>query len=109
MRERVVNAMARPMTRFDVLITPTSAVPAFPVGGDGPTEIDGRPVADSTWIGFDYPANLTGQPALSIPAGHTEDGLPVGLQIIGRHLGDAGVLRRPPPSNVSHPGRGGGR
>lgn len=93
MRKLVVNAMARLMTRFDVLVTPTSAVPAFPLGTHGPTEIDGHPVSDSTWIGFNYPANLTGQPAASIPAGRTEAGLPVGLQIIGRHLGDATVLR----------------
>ncbi|MRH90790.1 amidase [Nocardia sp. SYP-A9097] len=93
MRKTVVNAMARLMTRFDVLITPTSAVPAFPVDRLGPTEIDGRSVTNSTWIGFNYPANLTGQPAISIPAGRTADGLPVGLQIIGRHLDDATVLR----------------
>ncbi|MCU1645122.1 MAG: putative amidase [Nocardia sp.] len=92
-RKTLVNAMARLMSRIDVLVTPTSAVPAFPVGSRGPTEIDGRPVSDSAWIGFNYPANLTGQPAASIPAGWTGSGLPVGLQIIGRHLDDATVLR----------------
>lgn len=92
-RKAVVNAMARLMTRYDVLVTPTSAVPAFPIEGRGPTEIDGHQVSDSAWIGFNYPANLTGQPAASVPAGSTRDGLPVGVQIIGRHLADATVLR----------------
>ncbi|RMI35492.1 amidase [Nocardia stercoris] len=92
-RKALVNAMAELMSRIDVLVTPTSAVPAFPIGSHGPAEIDGRPVSPSAWIGFNYPANLTGQPAASIPAGLTDDGLPVGLQIIGRHLDDATVLR----------------
>ncbi|MEV0538914.1 amidase [Nocardia salmonicida] len=92
-RKAVVNAMARLMTRYDVLVTPTSAVPAFPIEERGPTEIDGHRVSDSAWIGFNYPANLTGQPAASVPAGSTRDGLPVGVQIIGRHLADATVLR----------------
>ncbi|WP_433672696.1 amidase [Nocardia sp. CA-136227] len=92
-RKALVNAMARLMRDHDVLITPTTAVPAFPVGLHGPGTIDGTPVSDSTWIGFNYPANLTGQPAVSIPAGWTATGLPVGLQIIGRHLADETVLR----------------
>lgn len=40
-----------------------------------------------------FPINLTGQPAASVPAGFTRDGLPVGLQIIGRHLDDPMSLR----------------
>ncbi|MFE2955230.1 amidase [Nocardia tengchongensis] len=92
-RKALVNAMARLMRGYDVLITPTTAVPAFPVGVPGPGMIDGTAVSDSTWIGFNYPANLTGQPAVSVPAGWTDTGLPVGLQIIGRHLGDETVLR----------------
>lgn len=50
-------------------------------------------VPTSQWLGFTSPINMTGQPAASIPAGFTRDGLPVGLQIIGRHLADASVLR----------------
>ncbi|MEV0094964.1 amidase family protein [Streptomyces sp. NPDC050738] len=92
-RKAVVNRMARFMADYDILITPTTAVPAFPVGIQGPTVIDGRTVPDTAWTGFTFPQNLTGQPAISVPAGFTGDGLPVGLQITGRHLADAQVLR----------------
>ncbi|MFD5718099.1 MULTISPECIES: amidase family protein [unclassified Streptomyces] len=67
-------------------------MPAFPVDIQGPTVIDGRTVPDTAWTGFTSPQNLTGQPAISVPAGFTRDGLPVGLQITGRHLADGQVL-----------------
>ncbi|MDT0421605.1 amidase [Streptomyces evansiae] len=92
-RKGVVNRMARLMARYDLLLTPTSCVPAFPVGIEGPATIAGRPVPPTAWTGFCAPANLTGQPALSLPAGRTGAGLPVGLQLVGRHLADATVLR----------------
>jgi aspartyl-tRNA(Asn)/glutamyl-tRNA(Gln) amidotransferase subunit A len=92
-RKSVVNRMARFMGAFDVLVTPAAPVPPFRIGIHGPTEIDGTEVADSAWLGFMSPANLTGQPAISVPAGFTSDGLPVGMQIVGRHLDDATVLR----------------
>ena len=92
-RKAVQNKMWRLMKNYDLLLTPTLAVPPFPVGIQGPTTIDGRQVEPFEWLHFTYPLNFTGQPAASIPAGWTEDGLPVGLQIIGRHLDDATVLR----------------
>lgn len=92
-RKRVVNQMARLMARYDLLVTPTSAVPPLPVDRPEPTIIDGREVRPGAWMGFTRPANLTGQPAISVPAGWTADGRPVGLQIVGRHLADATVLR----------------
>ncbi|PRY14640.1 amidase [Kineococcus rhizosphaerae] len=92
-RKRVVNRMWRFMAGYDLLLTPTLAVPPFGLGVQGPTEIDGRTVADNAWLGFVNPMNMTGQPAASVPAGFTADGLPVGLQIVGPHLGDAAVLR----------------
>lgn len=92
-RKAVVNKMWRFMSRYDLLITPTLAVPPFPVHMQGPEIIDGRAVAPTSWLSFTFPINLTGQPAASVPAGWTTDGLPVGLQIIGRHLDDATVLR----------------
>jgi hypothetical protein len=45
------------------------------------------------WLSFTFPFNFTGQPAATVPAGFTEDGLPVGLQIVGRRMDDALVLR----------------
>src|SRR5262245_2963253 len=78
---------------YDLLLTPTIACPPFKVGIDNPTEIAGRAVTPYAWIPFTFPFNLTGQPAASVPAGFTKDGLPVGLQIVGRRFDDAGVLR----------------
>ena len=93
MRKHVSNKMWRFMRNYDLLLTPTLTVPAFEVGIQGPTETDGREVDQFEWLHFTYPMNMTGQPAASVPAGFTNDGLPVGLQIAGPHLGDAIVLR----------------
>jgi aspartyl-tRNA(Asn)/glutamyl-tRNA(Gln) amidotransferase subunit A len=92
-RKRVVNAMWRFMECFDLLLTPSAAVAAFAADSDGPRQIAGRDVLPSAWTPFSALANLTGQPAATVPAGFTADGRPVGLQIIGRHLDDLGVLR----------------
>src|SRR5437667_11720 len=78
--------------RFDFLLTPTTAVAPFPADGRPPREIDGESVSVLGWMPFTYPFNLTGQPAASVPAGLTADGLPVGLQIVGRRHADRAVL-----------------
>jgi aspartyl-tRNA(Asn)/glutamyl-tRNA(Gln) amidotransferase subunit A len=82
--------------RFDLLLTPTLPVPAFPVSRIGPEQIltsaDGL-IPFSDWVPFTYPWNMTGQPAATVPCGFTREGLPVGLQIIGRRFADATVLR----------------
>jgi aspartyl-tRNA(Asn)/glutamyl-tRNA(Gln) amidotransferase subunit A len=92
-RKSVTNAMWRFMRGYDLLLTPTLAVPPFALHVQGPEKIDGRIVAPFQWLAFTFPINMTGQPAATVPAGFTEDGLPIGLQIIGRHLDDALVLR----------------
>ncbi|HWN31953.1 MAG TPA: amidase family protein [Pseudonocardia sp.] len=92
-RKAVVNRMWRFMADYDLFLTPTLAVPPFPVHMQGPEIIDGRFVPTTSWLGFTYPINMTGQPAATVPAGFTSAGLPVGLQIVGRHLADGAVLR----------------
>jgi aspartyl-tRNA(Asn)/glutamyl-tRNA(Gln) amidotransferase subunit A len=80
------------MANYDLLITPTLAVPAFPLYMQGPEIIEEKMVTTGDWLCFTFICNLTGQPAATIPAGFTNTGLPVGMQIIGRHLADRTVL-----------------
>jgi aspartyl-tRNA(Asn)/glutamyl-tRNA(Gln) amidotransferase subunit A len=79
--------------RYDLLLTPTMPLGAFEVSRNTPDEIAGHPVRGLSWSPFTYPFNLTGQPAASLPCGVTPDGLPVGLQVIGRRFADETVLR----------------
>ena len=89
--ERLKGCMRNLFSTYDVLLTPTTAVPAFPVEG-WPDTINGVSV-DPRWAftPFCYPFNMTGQPAASVPAGFTSDGLPIGLQVVGR-LGDESTV-----------------
>jgi aspartyl-tRNA(Asn)/glutamyl-tRNA(Gln) amidotransferase subunit A len=97
-RKRIVNTTWRffegghGVDGVDFLITPTTATPAFPIDQFGPSHINGQPVSPTAWIAFSALANLTGLPAASVPIGFTADGRPIGLQILGRHLDDRGVL-----------------
>jgi len=92
-RKALNNKMWRFMQSYDLLLSPTLTVPPFPILMQGPEKIEGRIVPPFQWLSFTFPINMTGQPAASIPAGWTDDGLPVGLQIVGRHLDDPMVLR----------------
>jgi aspartyl-tRNA(Asn)/glutamyl-tRNA(Gln) amidotransferase subunit A len=78
---------------YDLLLTPTMAVPAFPIE-QRPSVIGGRAV-DPFW-GFTpltYPFNMTGQTASSVPCGFSQEGMPIGLQIVGPRGAEARVLR----------------
>jgi aspartyl-tRNA(Asn)/glutamyl-tRNA(Gln) amidotransferase subunit A len=92
-RKAVYNASWRFFRNYDLLLTPTLAVPPFEHGLQGPPVIDGRDVDGFYWLSFTFPFNFTGQPAATVPAGFTDDGLPVGMQIVGRRMDDALVLR----------------
>jgi aspartyl-tRNA(Asn)/glutamyl-tRNA(Gln) amidotransferase subunit A len=83
--------MGRFHQQYDVLLTPTLPITAFPAGQDVP---DGSESPDWTsWTPYTYPFNLTQQPALSVPCGFTRAGLPVGLQIVAARHADALTLR----------------
>ncbi len=77
---------------YDLLLTPTLSVTAFPVG-EPPKKVGDLDFPPFGWSPFTVPFNLTGQPAASVPCGFDSQGLPVGLQIIGRAFEDALVLR----------------
>ena len=79
------------MQRFDLLVTPAVAVPAFDARPPGMADM--TPAALLGWTPFSYPFNLTQQPACTIPCGLTASGLPIGLQFVGPMFADALVLR----------------
>lgn len=89
-RKRIVTALSRFLGVFDILATPATATTA-PRIGDQPT-ISGREVGPAALTPFSAMANLAGLPAISLPAGLTSDGRPVGLQLVGGHLSDEQVL-----------------
>lgn len=74
---------------FDFVLSPVSPMPAYPARQASPLDDPARPFEH---IAFTLPFNMSEQPALAINAGYTGEGLPIGLQIIGRRFDDAGVL-----------------
>jgi len=78
----------------DYLVQPVSQVPPFPVEVEYPTEVAGEPMTTYLdWMASCWSITVLGAPAISVPCGFTAEGLPVGLQIVGRRGDDAGVLR----------------
>ena len=82
-------------TAYDLLVSPCMQLTAFDIDVLSPAFIDGQPVDPffDDWCSLVLPANLTGQPAISVPMGFGDGGLPVGLQVMGRRFDDATVLR----------------
>jgi aspartyl-tRNA(Asn)/glutamyl-tRNA(Gln) amidotransferase subunit A len=92
-RKKCANQAWRFFRTYDLLLTPTIACTPFKQGVQGPETIEGKKASPFQWIAFTYQFNMTGQPAATVPAGFTNDGLPIGLQIVGRQLDDATVLK----------------
>jgi aspartyl-tRNA(Asn)/glutamyl-tRNA(Gln) amidotransferase subunit A len=84
-------------TDYDLVVTPTLSRTALPIEHDffAPIEIDGE-TADTvrkSWYPYTLPFNLSGNPAVTLPCGFGADGLPIGVQLVGPHMGDARLLR----------------
>ncbi|TMR09446.1 amidase [Nonomuraea turkmeniaca] len=93
-RSRLYQRMAAFFDTYDVLITVVSQVPPFPVEDPHVSEINGERLPDYlAWMRSAYWISVLHAPAASVPAGFTPDGLPVGVQIVGRPFDDARVLR----------------
>ncbi len=95
--ERLVAIRARAAAffgRYDLLAMPTTQVLPFPVETEYPTEVEGVPMTTYVdWMESCWAITVTGLPAVSMPAGFTSDGLPVGIQLVGPPGGDLELLR----------------
>jgi aspartyl-tRNA(Asn)/glutamyl-tRNA(Gln) amidotransferase subunit A len=96
-RTRVFREIETWFADYDLVVTPTLSRTALPIDHDffAPIEIDGE-IADTvrkSWYPYTLPFNLSGNPAVTLPCGIATDGLPIGLQLVGPHRGDAQLLR----------------
>jgi len=85
------------LQRADMLAMPTTTRTALPIDQDlfDPIEIDGQRFDNLRphWFPWTMPFNMTGHPAVSMPCGFDSDGLPIGVQFVGRFRGDVELLR----------------
>ncbi|WP_448543213.1 amidase [Roseiflexus sp.] len=94
LRTALYHRMRRFMQTYEFLALPVVQVPPFPIEQPYVTEINGVPMETYIdWMRSCYYVSVIGFPAISVPAGFTRDGLPVGLQLVGRHHNDFGVLQ----------------
>jgi aspartyl-tRNA(Asn)/glutamyl-tRNA(Gln) amidotransferase subunit A len=92
-RQRLEDEVADLFNDIDILLTPTTAMAAYAAEGPLPMEIEGQDARHSGPVPFTMLANLCWNPAISVPAGLTSEGLPVGLQITVRRHRDDVALR----------------
>jgi amidase len=93
-RTELYHRMREFMAQYEFLIMPVNQVAPFALDLEYPREINGVPMLTYIeWQKSLYLISALGNPAISVPAGFTPDGLPVGIQIVGRHRADFGVLQ----------------
>jgi amidase len=94
LRTELFHRMRRFLEKYEFLLAPVNQLPPFPVDTEYPTEIAGVKLGNYLdWMKSCYYVTITSHPAISVPAGFTPEGLPVGLQIVGRYRDDFGVLQ----------------
>ncbi|HTY73557.1 MAG TPA: amidase [Actinomycetes bacterium] len=94
LRASVFTSVASVFEDVDVIALPVSQVPPFPATQPWPTEVAGQPMHTYLdWMRSAYWISATGLPAMSVPCGFTAAGLPVGIQLVGRPLGELDLLR----------------
>lgn len=93
-RTELYHRVRRFMERYEFFVLPVNQVPPFDVNQPYPTQIAGERMATYIdWMKSCYYISLVGNPAISVPCGFTSEGLPVGIQIVGRHHDDWGLLQ----------------
>ncbi len=94
LRTELYHRMRKFLEKYEFLLAPVNQLPPFPVDTEYPTEIAGVKLGNYLdWMKSCYYVTITSHPAISVPAGFTPEGLPVGLQIVGRYREDFGVLQ----------------
>jgi amidase len=94
LRTELFHRMRSFLGKYEFLLAPVNQLPPFPVDTEYPTEIAGVKLGNYLdWMKSCYYVTITSHPAISVPAGFTPVGLPVGLQIVGRYRDDFGVLQ----------------
>jgi len=94
LRSELFHRMRAFLEKYDFLLCPVNQLPPFPLEVEWPRDIAGVPLGNYLdWMKSCYYITITSHPAISVPAGFTPEGLPVGLQIVGRYRDDFGVLQ----------------
>jgi amidase len=92
-RDRLFERFRALLLRYDAIVTPAAPILPFPAEQAFPDEVNGRKLANYIdWIAPAFLVTLVGLPAVSVPAGLSADGLPVGMQIIGRRFDEPRLL-----------------
>ncbi len=100
--EELRQAVKDYFTRYDVFLCPTVPMPAFP-HGQNEFQIEGRTLAGRHTLRITLPWDLTGSPAISVPFGWSSDGLPIGVQLVGRHFDELTLLQAARGLEASRP------
>jgi aspartyl-tRNA(Asn)/glutamyl-tRNA(Gln) amidotransferase subunit A len=93
-RLQLIEEVAAVFSRYDLLLTPTLPTVAFAAGGPLPSGVDGERFESPIHaVAFTYPFNMTGHPAATVRAGFSDDGMPVGLQLVAERGRDDLILQ----------------